>query len=227
MKHIVLLSGGLDSAVMLAEVLEKAQNTEVLALTVDYGQRHAAEIDCAQLIAQHYNVAHRVSRVDLRAVGNSALTDPSAELLERGRTVPEMIGIPASYVPARNSVMLSLAMAWAETVGASRICIGATADDYGGYPDCRPKYFAAFSHMATLASLSPIRVDAPLVTCTKQQVLARGIQLGVKFADTISCYDPSPAGACSTCDACVRRLRAFAEHGIVDPSLYRQKADTL
>jgi 7-cyano-7-deazaguanine synthase len=221
-KSIVLLSGGLDSTVMLADVLETQSASDVLALTVDYGQRHVAEVECARAIAQHYGVEHRISTGDLRAVGGSALTSSSNMRLERGRAISEMVGVPSSYVPARNTIMLAFAQAWAESSGAHRVYIGATVDDFDGYPDCRPKFFTAFGHMATLAGPRSLAVHAPLSECTKREVVALGVQLGVDFQKTLSCYDPPAASgsACGYCDACVKRLHAFAANGIADPTTY-------
>jgi 7-cyano-7-deazaguanine synthase len=216
---VVLLSGGLDSATVLA--IARSEGFRCHALSVDYGQRHRAELDAAARIAASMGAAHRVVRVDLGSFGGSALTDP-------GIAVPETPtpGIPLTYVPARNTVMLSLAMALAEVVGARDIFIGVNALDYSGYPDCRPEYVSAFQDMANLATKAAVegqatRVHAPLQYLTKGQIVARGMQLGVDFALTVSCYQADSAGAaCGRCDACRLRRKGFEEAGVPDPTRY-------
>jgi 7-cyano-7-deazaguanine synthase len=219
---IVLLSGGLDSAVMLA--MAKSRGFAPHALTFRYGQRHAVEINAARAVATALGVAaHREIEIDLRAFGASALTD--AIDVPKGRTAEEMAtGIPVTYVPARNTVFLAYALAWAEVAGAADIFIGVNAQDRGGYPDCRPEYIEAFERMANLATKAGVegrhlRIHAPLVNMTKTDVVRTGQALGVEFSLTSSCYDPSADGlACGQCDACVLRQAAFAEAGATDDS---------
>jgi 7-cyano-7-deazaguanine synthase len=224
-KAVVLLSGGLDSATVLAEA--KAAGFVPYALTVLYGQRHAIELDAARAVARAQGVArHLELGVDLRAFGGSALIgdsevpkDRSAELMAHG--------IPATYVPARNTVMLSLALAWAEALGAFDIFVGVNCVDYSGYPDCRPEYLRAFEVLANLATKAGVegsgqfRIHAPLITLTKEQIILRGRELGVEYALTHSCYDPLPEGlACGRCDSCSIRLAAFKKLGLEDPAAY-------
>ncbi len=230
-KAVVLLSGGLDSAVTLA--LVQAGGADAHALTFDYGQRHVAEITAAQAIAQARNVArHVVLPIDLRVFGGSALTDDIAVPKNRGED-DIGAGIPITYVPARNTIFLSFALAWAEVLGAHDIFIGVNALDYSGYPDCRPEYIAAFETMARLATKAgveagiegegEIAIRAPLIHMTKAEIIAKGGELGVDFAQTRSCYDPGPGGeACGACDSCKLRLRGFAENGLKDPAPYMQ-----
>jgi len=217
---IVLLSGGVDSATALALALREGH--EVTALSVDYGQRHRVELECAGRLAAGYGVAHKVATIDLRAVGGSALTS-GAMALERNRTLDDMTTVPRSYVPGRNTVMLSLALAWSEVLGASQIIVGANAMDLRGFPDCRPEYLDAFEIVANLARphLGTLEVRAPLIRMSKADVLRCGLELGVDYSSTSTCYDPSDAGACGTCDACMIRLAAFAEIGARDPIAYR------
>ena len=225
-KAIVLLSGGMDSATVLA--LAKRAGFTVYALTFRYGQRHAIEIEAAQRIAENMGVArHVIMDIDLRAFGGSALTADIA--VPKGRRQDEMAqGIPVTYVPARNTVFLSFALAWAEALEASDIFLGVNALDYSGYPDCRPEYIAAFQHMAQLATKAGVEgrmaltIHTPLIALTKAQIVRTGLELGVNFAQTRTCYDPSPAGeACGGCDACLLRLKGFAEVGAEDPAPYR------
>lgn len=223
-RAVVLLSGGLDSATVLA--VARSGGFEACALSFRYGQRHAAEVDAARKVAAAGGAArHLVADIDLGAVGGSALTG--------GGDVPHHAsadeiggGIPATYVPARNTVFLAFALAWAETLGARVIFIGVNALDYSGYPDCRPEYIAAFEAMANLATKAAtedgrrVAVRAPLIDMTKAQIIRRGLALGVDYALTRSCYDPGPAGQpCGTCDACLLRARGFAEAGTADPAL--------
>lgn len=223
-RAVVLLSGGLDSATVLA--VARSGGFEACALSFRYGQRHAAEVDAARKVAAAGGAArHLVADIDLGAVGGSALTG--------GLAVPHHAsaddiggGIPATYVPARNTVFLAFALAWAETLGAGVIFIGVNALDYSGYPDCRPEYIAAFEAMANLATKAAtedgrrVAIRAPLIDMTKAQIIRRGLALGVDYALTRSCYDPGPAGQpCGTCDACLLRARGFAEAGAADPAL--------
>lgn len=223
-KAIVLLSGGLDSATTLA--IAQDAGYAAYALSFRYGQRHAIEIAAAEAIAQRMRVErHLVMDIDLRQFGGSALT---AEIPVPKSQSVEAIGqaIPITYVPARNTVFLSLALAWAETVGAADIFLGVNALDYSGYPDCRPEYLAAFQQLANLATKAacegtcPITIHAPLIDMRKAEILRRGLNLGVDYALTTSCYDPIGRAACGKCDACLLRRRGFAEIGIPDPIPY-------
>jgi len=225
-RAVVLLSGGLDSATALAEA--KVAGFEVYALTILYGQRHAVEREAARRVAAASGVARHVEQsLDLRAFGGSALTADMA--VPKGRGEAEMAGgIPVTYVPARNTVFLSLALAWAESLGAFDIYVGVNCVDYSGYPDCRPEYLQAFESLANLATKAGVegsgrfRVHAPLLTLTKDQVVLRGRELGVDFGLTHSCYDPRPEGfGCGFCDACTLRLAAFARLGLTDPITYQ------
>ncbi|HMN46238.1 MAG TPA: 7-cyano-7-deazaguanine synthase QueC [Povalibacter sp.] len=220
-RAVVLVSGGLDSATTLA--IARSDGFECYALSVDYGQRHRAELEAAQRVAKSLGaVEHRVIRVDLGGIGGSALTDASIAVPETPQS-----GIPVTYVPARNTVMLALALGWAEVLGADRICIGVNAVDYSGYPDCRPEFVAAFERVANLATRSGVegtaafRIVAPLIDLTKAQIIRRGIELGVDFAQTVSCYQADDAGrACGACDACRLRREGFAAAGVADPTRY-------
>ena len=219
-KAVVLLSGGLDSTTTLATA--KAQGFECCALTIDYGQRHRAEIAAARRVAKSLGVIeHRVFALDLASFGGSALTDDHIDV-----PIVENEGIPVTYVPARNTVMLSIAVAWAEVLEAQDIFIGANAIDYSGYPDCRPEYIAAFESMANLATKAAIegnkvRIQAPLVDLSKAQIIARGVELGVDFTVTVSCYQATSEGlACGRCDACRLRRAGFMVAGIADPTRY-------
>jgi 7-cyano-7-deazaguanine synthase len=224
-RAVVLLSGGLDSTTLLA--LVASQHYEITALTFRYGQRHAREVDCAVRVAQAYRVArHILIDVDLRSPGGSALTSDVPVPKDRR---PEEIGtgIPVTYVPARNTVFLAYALAWAEVLGTGDIFIGVNALDYSGYPDCRPEYIAAFERMANLAVREAvegrlkIRIHAPLLELHKHQIVELGLSLGVDYSLTSSCYDPLPDGAaCGRCDACRLRLAAFALAGVQDPVRY-------
>ncbi len=223
---IVLLSGGLDSATTLA--IAKAAGFSVHALSFRYGQRHGIELEAAARVAAALGVVeHAVIDVDLARFGGSALTADIA--VPKGRSLDDMgSGIPITYVPARNTVFLSLALAWAETLGARDIFLGVNALDYSGYPDCRPEYIAAFEQMANLATRSGveghrrIRIHAPLIRMTKAEIIHQGQALGVDFGLTCSCYDPGPDGQpCGQCDACTLRAKGFAEAGIEDPLVDR------
>ncbi len=220
---MVLLSGGLDSAT--AAAIAGSQGFELYALTVEYGQRHACEIAAARAIARALGVARHVElRVDLSAFGGSALTDAVEVPKDRDLAAAD---IPVTYVPARNTVFLSLAMAWAESLGARDIVIGVNALDYSGYPDCRPEFIEAFDRLAALATKAgvegaPLRVHAPLISLTKAEIIRRGLELGVDYGLTHSCYDPDITGRpCGRCDSCRLRARGFAEAGVPDPALLR------
>ena len=226
MKAVVLLSGGLDSAVTAA--VAKSRGFEVYALTLRYGQRHAVEVAAAQQLARSLGVArHAVLDLDLRAVTASALT---ADIPVPTRRDVATMGqdIPVTYVPARNTVFLSLALAWAETLGAFDIFIGANALDYSGYPDCRPEYLDAFERMANLATKAGVEgaghftIHAPFLRSTKADIVRAGVDLRVDLAATTSCYQPDERGAaCGQCDSCLLRQKAFAESGVIDPTRYR------
>ncbi len=222
MKAIVLLSGGLDSATVLA--IAKAADYAVYALSFNYGQRHQIELDAAaKLAAASGVVEHLITDIDLRRFGGSALT---AELsVPKDRPLASLTSaIPITYVPARNTVFLSLALAWAEVLEINDIFIGVNAIDYSGYPDCRPEYIAAFerlAHLATAAGVSGgqrLKIHAPLMTLNKAEIIQRGIELGVDYGLTHSCYDPDPAGRpCRCCDACQLRAQGFVQAGLIDP----------
>jgi 7-cyano-7-deazaguanine synthase len=221
---VVLLSGGLDSTTVLA--LATRDGWGVHALTVRYGQRHAVELDAARRAAAAYRVArHEVIDLDLRAFGGSALTSDLPVPQDRDDAAIAH-GIPVTYVPARNTIFLALALAFAETVAAHDIFLGVNALDYSGYPDCRPDFLAAFETLATLATKAGVEgarytIHAPLIARTKAEIVALGTSLGVDYAATISCYDPAADGAaCGRCDACALRRKGFREAGIPDPTRY-------
>ncbi len=226
---VVLLSGGLDSTTVLA--IAQAEGFTPYALSFDYGQRHATELEAASRIAAGAGVAaHVVAKIDLRVFGGSALT---ADIdVPKGRSEEEMSGgIPITYVPARNTIFLSFALAWAETLAASDIFAGVNALDYSGYPDCRPEYIEAFERMANLATKAGVegtqrlKIHTPLMQLTKEGIIRRGLELGVDYAVTQSCYDPDADGrACGGCDACRLRLRGFAAVGVCDPAPYAPDA---
>ena len=223
---VVLLSGGLDSAVTLA--LVRLQGFRVHALTIDYGQRHSVEVHRAKHLAEWYDAEHRVLRVDLRDFGGSSLTSGIA-VPKEGLTQ----GIPNTYVPARNTIFLSLALAWAEVLEAAVIGLGVNAIDYSGYPDCRPEYLTAFEQLARLATRAGVEggsaptILAPLSGLSKTEIIRRGAELGVPFHLTHSCYDPTPDGAaCGECDACRIRRRGFEGAGVPDPTRYRDRVET-
>lgn len=219
-RAVVLLSGGLDSATCL--LLARAEGFELLALSFDYGQRHAVEIDRARAIAARYGASeHRVVRLEFPGKGASALTDASIPVPRHGSARE---AIPATYVPARNTLFLAHALAWAEVRGASDIFIGANALDYSGYPDCRPEFIEAFERVARLATKAAVegrvsfRVRAPLLDLTKAEIVRKAESLGLDFAITSSCYEPGPAGEpCGVCDACFLREKGFREAGVKDP----------
>jgi 7-cyano-7-deazaguanine synthase len=220
-RAVVLLSGGLDSAT--AGAIARSDGFDLFALTIAYGQRHHVEIEAARAVARALGVTrHVVLPVDLAAFGGSALTDRIDVPKDRAL---EAAGIPSTYVPARNTVFLSLAMAWAEAVGAQDIYIGVNALDYSGYPDCRPEFIEAFERLAALATKAGVegatlRIHAPLIRMTKGEIIRRGIELRVDYAATHSCYDPDDAGTpCGHCDSCRLRAKGFAEAGLDDPAL--------
>jgi 7-cyano-7-deazaguanine synthase len=226
---VVLLSGGLDSTTTLA--IAKERGFKPYALTFRYGQRHEVEIEASRRIANQFGVAeHVVANIDLRAFGGSALT---ADIeVPKDRDVNDSSeGIPVTYVPARNTIFLSFALAWAEVLGASDIFIGVNALDYSGYPDCRPEFIEAYQRMANLATRAGVegemrlQIHTPLINLTKAQIVQRGLELGVDYSQTITCYDPTPVGAaCGRCDACQLRLKGFAENGMEDPAPYQATA---
>jgi len=219
-RAVVLLSGGLDSATVLA--MARAQGFECFALSVDYGQRHHAELAAAQRVAQALGAAeHRVVNIDLTGFGGSALTDSSIAVPERASD-----GIPLTYVPARNTIMLSLALAWAEVLKAQDIFFGVNAVDYSGYPDCRPEYVAAFERMANLATKAavegkPLTLHAPLLHLSKAEIIREGVRLGVDYGMTVSCYQADEQGrACGRCDSCRLRREGFQSAGVPDSTRY-------
>ena len=219
-KAVVLLSGGLDSATTLA--LAKSQGFQCYALSVDYGQRHSVELRAAVNIAQGLGaLEHRVIKLDLTQFGGSALTDHRIAVPETPTP-----GIPVTYVPARNTIMLAMALAWSEVLEAGHIFIGVNAVDYSGYPDCRPDFMQAFEDMANLATKRsveghPLKIHTPLIHLSKAEIIRQGIRLGVNYALTISCYQPDKNGlACARCDACRLRARGFLEAGVPDPTRY-------
>ena len=219
---VVLLSGGLDSATVLA--MARSDGWRCHALTVDYGQRHRAELDAAAAVARALGATeHRVVPLDLRVFGGSALTDASIAV----PTAPSE-GIPVTYVPARNTIFLALALAYAEVRAADAIFTGANAVDYSGYPDCRPEFIAAFEKLANLATKravegAPIRIEAPIVRMSKADIVRKGRELGIDFSITVSCYDADAQGrACGACEACRLRREGFAAAGIADPTRYRR-----
>ncbi len=223
---VVLLSGGLDSAT--AAAIARADGYRLYALSVDYGQRHRMELEAARLVAQSLDVERHVTvAVDLRQIGGSALTADLAVPMDRGQD-EIAAGIPITYVPARNTVFLSLALGYAEVVGAADIYLGVNAVDYSGYPDCRPEFIAAFEKLANLATKAGVehtmsfRIHAPLIQMTKAKIIRRGTELGVDYGLTHSCYAPNAAGfACGHCDSCKLRLNGFAEAGLTDPITYQ------
>ena len=223
---MILLSGGVDSTT--AAALTAREGFDLYALSFAYGQRHAAELDAARRVARALGVArHEIVTIDLRAFGGSALTADIA--VPTDRTAAEMGGdIPITYVPARNTIFLSFALAWAEVLGAHDIVMGVNVYDYSGYPDCRPEYVEAFERMARLATRAGVegtqrlRIRTPLIRMTKADIIRAGTAAGVDYSLTVSCYDPSPDGAaCGRCDACVLRRKGFAEAGVADPTRYR------
>jgi 7-cyano-7-deazaguanine synthase len=226
-KAVILVSGGLDSTTVLA--MAKEQGYELYALSFDYGQRHAVELECVRKVISCYPVVHhKIIRIDLRAFGGSALTSdvevPKSDVYNSGSEA-----IPVTYVPARNTIFLSFALGFAETIGARDIFIGVHSLDYSNYPDCRPEYLAAFEIMANLATAvgineGGIKIQAPLILMTKSQIIKEGTRLGVDYSMTNSCYDPADSGeSCGKCDACHIRISGFKELGLVDPVPYQNK----
>jgi len=228
-KAVVLLSGGLDSTTVLA--IAKAEGYELYAMSFRYGQRHVVELEAAARVAAGMGVRkHVIVDVDLRQFGGSALT---ADIeVPKGRAIESMsVGIPITYVPARNTVFLSFALAWAETLGSQDIFIGVNVLDYSGYPDCRPEYIEAYERMANLATRAGVegsqrlKIHTPLIRLSKAQIVTRGLELGVDYAGTSSCYDPSPEGRpCGGCDSCLLRAAGFQEIGAIDPLVQRFEA---
>ena len=220
-KAVVLLSGGLDSATTLA--IARSEGYDCHALSVAYGQRHGAELDAAQQVATMLGAReHRTLQLDLTLFGGSALTDNRIAVPTETST-----GIPVTYVPARNTIMLSLALAWAEVLGSGDIFLGINAVDYSGYPDCRPEFLTAFEKMANLATKAaveghPLHIHAPLIDLSKAEIIRLGLRLGVNYAQTVSCYQADASGrACGRCDSCRLRRQGFAEAGVPDPTRYR------
>jgi 7-cyano-7-deazaguanine synthase len=219
-RAVVLLSGGLDSATLLA--IARAEGRECYALSFDYGQRHRVELEAAARVATALGAReHRTMRIDFAGIGGSALTDPAIAVPEEAAP-----GIPVTYVPARNTVFLALALGWAEVLGAREIHVGVNAVDYSGYPDCRPEFIAAFERLAKLATKAGVEggslvIRAPLIELSKAEIIARGGALGVDYALTVSCYQPDRAGrACGRCDSCRLRRAGFAAAGVGDPTVY-------
>jgi 7-cyano-7-deazaguanine synthase len=217
----VLLSGGLDSATTLA--IAHDRNYECHALSIDYGQRHDSELIAARKLAQAIGTRdHKIIKVDLSTFGGSALTDKSSAIPSE-----ETRGIPVTYVPARNTIMLSIALAWAETLQSQDIFIGVNAVDYSGYPDCRPEYIAAFEHMANLATKAGtegarLKIHAPLISLSKAEIIRRGMRLGLDYSTTVSCYQADEAGlACGVCDSCRLRRKGFESAGVPDVTRYK------
>jgi 7-cyano-7-deazaguanine synthase len=219
-RAVVLLSGGLDSATVLSMAVE--QGFDAYALSVHYGQRHSAELGAAERVARGLGAReHRIMGVDLAGIGGSALTDPAIAV-----PTAAVEGIPITYVPARNTLMLSLALSWAEILGAEAIFIGVNAVDYSGYPDCRPEFISAFAEVARLGTRvgvegSPIRIEAPLVRLSKAEIIREGLRRGVDFSLTVSCYQADETGrACGRCDSCRLRREGFVSAGVPDPTRY-------
>lgn len=224
-KAVVLLSGGIDSTTTLA--IAKEQGFQVSAISFRYGQRHQLELEAARKIANYFQAKqHIIIDVDLRAIGGSALTDDLDVPKQRNLTT-DSLEIPVTYVPARNIIFLSLALAWAETLQAYDIFIGANVVDYSGYPDCRPEFIAAFQQMANVGTKAGVEgnqftIHTPLIRMTKAQIIQQGVALGVDYSMTLSCYDPAPNGkCCGVCDSCLLRKKGFQEAGIPDPTAYR------
>lgn len=220
-KAIVLVSGGLDSSTVLA--IAKQADYDCFALSFDYGQRHRCELEAAKLVVEKQGVVeHRQVVIDLSAIGGSALTDQSIDVPHN----ESCSGIPVTYVPARNTIFLSIALGWAEVLDAEAIFIGVNAVDYSGYPDCRPEYITAYQRMANLATKAGVEgkgisINAPLVHLSKAEIILRGLDLGVDYAQTVSCYDPNKsAEACGTCDSCRLRREGFTDAGQPDPTRY-------
>jgi 7-cyano-7-deazaguanine synthase len=223
-KVIVLVSGGLDSTTVLG--MARSRGEDIFALSFDYGQRHRIELESAKKVAKHYRIPHKIIQLDLRQIGGSALTDEIK--VPKDRTMVEMSSsVPVTYVPGRNTIFLSYAMAVAETISSSVIYIGANVLDYSGYPDCRPEYLKAFETMANMAldtkikNIPPLEIRAPLLYMTKGEIVKKGKELKIPFQLTHSCYDPLPTGeSCGRCDSCLLRKKGFSEAGFSDPLLY-------
>jgi 7-cyano-7-deazaguanine synthase len=226
-RGVVLLSGGIDSATTLAVAI--AEGYETYALSFDYGQRHKMETNAARRVANSLGVKdHRIAKIDLRVFGGSALTDDVVVPKQRSeREIAD--GIPVTYVPARNTIFLAYALAWAEVIPANDIFLGVNAIDYSGYPDCRPEFIDAFENLANLGTKAGVagrrfQIHAPLIKLSKAQIIGKAVELAVDLSFTHSCYDPSPEGlACGECDSCLLRLKGFREAGIGDPIRYAQK----
>lgn len=224
-KAVVLVSGGVDSSTVLALCLE--QNYEVHALSFNYSQRNKPELDKVKILLQDFPIkSHKIVNLDLRAFGGSALTDTSIDVPKYNTADDLGDDIPLTYVPARNTIFLSYALAYAEIIGSNDIFIGVHASDYANYPDCRPEYIKAFENMANLATSSAISgakvtIHTPIINMTKTQIVSEGLKRNVNYANTLSCYDPTEDGrACGTCHSCLTRLKAFAENGVKDPGGY-------
>jgi 7-cyano-7-deazaguanine synthase len=225
-RAVVLLSGGLDS--YTAAAIAKRGGCDLYALTIDYGQRHAREIEAARAVARALGVSrHLELPVDLRAIGGSSLTSDVDVPRDRNLEEPAAADIPSTYVPARNTIFLAIALGWAEVVGARDLVIGVNALDYSGYPDCRPEFIRAFETLAQLATRAGVEggrftVHTPLISMTKADIIRRGVELGLDYGLTHSCYDPGPAGRpCGRCDSCLLRARGFREAGVSDPLVMR------
>ncbi len=224
-KAVILLSGGLDSTTLLAHAT--SQGFEMYALSFDYGQRHQTELDFAKKIAENFSAkSHRVIQINMNSIGGSALTDESIDVPTDAKEGGEDGGIPVTYVPARNTIFLSYALALAEVVDAEHIFIGVNAVDYSGYPDCRPEYIEAFETMANLATKKgvmgcPVHIVTPLINLTKAEIIQMGLELGVDYAQTVSCYQANDKGeACGICDSCRLRRQGFKVAGVSDPTRY-------
>ncbi len=223
-KAVILVSGGLDSSTVLA--IAAKQGYQCYTLSFDYGQRHRSELDAAIRVSESMSVVeHKVIKLDLQAIGGSALTDTTIAVPEK-----ETAGIPVTYVPTRNTVFLSIALGWAEVIGANKIFVGVNAVDYSGYPDCRPEYIASFETMANLATRAGVEgnhlsIEAPLIDMTKAQIIQAGLELGVDYGQTVSCYQANSDGlACGKCDSCRLRAQGFFEAGVNDPTRYQNNA---
>ena len=223
-KAVILVSGGLDSSTVLAIALE--QGFECYTLSFDYGQRHRSELEAAKRISQIMDVTeHKIVQLDLGSIGGSALTDIDIDVPET-----ETSGIPVTYVPARNTVFLSIALGWAEVLGANKIFLGVNAVDYSGYPDCRPEYISSFESMANLATKAGVEgnklsIEAPLIDMSKSDIIKLGVSLGVDYSQTVSCYQASLEGlACGRCESCRLRAEGFKQAGLLDPTRYKNSA---
>tara|TARA_B110000977_G_scaffold151655_1_gene192523 strand:+ start:269 stop:949 length:681 start_codon:yes stop_codon:yes gene_type:complete len=223
-KAVILVSGGLDSSTVLAMAVK--QGYQCYTLSFDYGQRHRSELDAAVRVSESMSVVeHKVIKLDLQSIGGSALTDVEIAVPEQ-----ETTGIPVTYVPARNTVFLSIALGWAEVIDANKIFVGVNAVDYSGYPDCRPEYISSFEAMANLATRAGVEgnklsIEAPLIDMSKAQIIQSGLELGVDYGQTVSCYQADSDGiACGKCDSCRLRAQGFVEAGVKDPTRYQNNA---